>query len=303
MSRHTKPHPEGDATARCSRDGPAARLLAILRSGELQAQDAVDEAINRARRHDKLNAFISLADAVPLPVNHAEATALPGRSAGLPIAVKDNIDVAGFRTTAGTPGLRDWRPATDAPVVSRLRGEGAVIIGKTNMHELAVGITSNNPTFGAVRNPHDHSLIAGGSSGGSAAAVAMGVVTAALGTDTAGSCRIPASLCGCVGFRPTTGRYPSDGVVPLAATRDTIGILTQDVSDAILLDEIITDTPTAPAGLKGRRLGVPGPYFYDDLDDQVRPVIDAALARLEDAGAVLVQTEVKQLEQRRSRWH
>jgi mandelamide amidase len=135
-------------------------------------------------------------------------------------------------------------------------------------------------------------MIAGGSSGGSAAAVAAGVVSMALGADTAGSARIPAALCGCVGFRPTVGRYPADGVIPLSATRDTVGTLTRDVAGAIRLDEVITGTPTPPVELAGRRLGVPRVYFYDDLDTQTAAVVDGALARLSDAGAELVETEV-----------
>jgi Asp-tRNA(Asn)/Glu-tRNA(Gln) amidotransferase A subunit family amidase len=298
MPTSMRPQPPGAwGSSRYSGHGPAALLLAAVRTGELAAQDAADAAIERAWHHRELNAFISLAGKVRVPVERAEPSARAGRLAGLPIAVKDNIHAAGFRCTAGTRGLREWQPQTEASVVRRLRAEGAVVIGKTNLHELAVGITSNNPTFGAVRNPYDPSLIAGGSSGGSAVAVATGVVPAALGTDTAGSCRIPASLCGCVGFRPTVGRYPPDGVVPVSATRDTIGILAREAGDVMLLDEVATGMPTASSGLAGRRLGVPGPYFYDDLDDEVRPVIDDALARLDDAGAVLVQTEVKKLEQ------
>lgn len=267
-------------------------LLTDLRSGAITAQAAAQASIDSADRHQALNAFIALADVDELP------EPADGRLAGLPVAVKDNIDVAGFPCTAGTPALRDWRPPTDAPVVCRLRAAGAVVIAKTNMHELALNITSNNPTFGPVRNPHDTTLIAGGSSGGSAAAVAAGIVPVALGTDTAGSVRIPAALCGCVGFRPTVGRYPADGVVPVSRTRDTVGLLTGDVAGAMLVDEVITGAPSRPLELPGRRLGVPRPRFYDGLDTEVEAVIDRALERLADAGAVLVETEVPELDAR-----
>jgi len=215
-------------------------------------------AVEQAHRHADLNAFIALADPDRLP----EPTG--GPLAGLPIAVKDNIDVAGFPCTAGTPALTAWRPPRDAAVVARLRDAGAVIVGKTNLHELALSITSNNPTFGPVRNPHGLDLIAGGSSGGSgssAAAVSAGIVPVALGTDTA-------------------------------------GLLTRNVGDAILIDEAITAARPHRLELAGRRLGVPRPLFYDGLDVEVRTVIDTALNRLADAGAVLVDTEVPALEGR-----
>jgi mandelamide amidase len=145
-----------------------------------------------------------------------------------------------------------------------------------------------------VRNPHDPRLIAGGSSGGSAAAVAAGVVPVALGADTAGSVRIPAALCGCVGFRPTMGRYPGDGVIPLSATRDTVGPITRTVADAALVDELVTGRRGVPAELVGRR---PRAYFYDDLDAETAAVVDDALGLLSDAGAELVETRIADLEE------
>jgi indoleacetamide hydrolase len=251
----------------------------------------VEAALQRARETAALNAFVTLADAPP-PLRMTG-----GPLDGVPIAVKDSIHVAGFPCTGGTPALREWRPAADATVVRMLRAAGAVVVGKTGMHELSAGITSNNLGYGAVRNPHDPRLIAGGSSGGSAAAVAAGVVPVALGADTAGSVRIPAALCGCVGFRPTTGRYPADGVIPLSATRDTVGPITRTVADAALVDELVTGVQTDPVELAGRRLGVPRAYFYDNLDAGTAAVIDDALGLLSDAGAELVETQVVDLEE------
>jgi Asp-tRNA(Asn)/Glu-tRNA(Gln) amidotransferase A subunit family amidase len=272
-------------------DSPGLRALVTdLRSGAMTAEGAASACLERARGTAELNAFIAIADVVDPP--RSAGTPL----AGLPVAVKDNIDVVGFACTAGTPALADWRPPRDAAIVATLRSAGAVVIGKANLHELAIGITSNNPTFGPARNPHDLDLIAGGSSGGSAAAVAAGVVPLALGTDTAGSVRIPAALCGCVGYRPTSGRYPQDGVVPLSRTRDTVGLLTRDVADAMLVDQLLTQTTGSAVQLAGQRLGVPRPYFYDGLDPELRVVIDAALDRLADAGAVLIETEVPELD-------
>jgi mandelamide amidase len=251
--------------------------------------EQIEAALQRAEDTAELNAFVTLADTPP--------RATDGPLGGVPIAVKDSIHVAGLPCTGGTPALRNWRPATDAPIVTILRTAGAVVVGKTGMHELSAGITSNNLAFGAVRNPHDPRLIAGGSSGGSAVAVAAGVVPVALGADTAGSVRIPAALCGCVGFRPTTGRYPNGGVIPLSATRDTVGPITRTVAGAALVDELVTGVRADPVELAGRRLGVPHAYFYDDLDAETAAVVDDALGRLSDAGAELVETKVEDLEE------
>ncbi|MBN8944805.1 MAG: indole acetimide hydrolase [Rhizobiales bacterium] len=271
-----------------------ADIIAAVRSGRTSPRDVVDAAIQRARAASPLSAFISIADAIP---DTMIAAAADGPLAGIPIAVKDNTDAVGFPCTGGTPALRDWRPASDAAAVARLKAAGAIVIGKANLHELAAGMTSNNPTFGPVLNPYDIRLIAGGSSGGSAAAVAAGIVPASLGSDTAGSNRVPASLCGCVGFRPTVGRYPTDGVIPLSLTRDTLGIFAHTIADTQLLDGIVAGRPAVAkkSGLKGRRLGVPRPYFYEALDRKTQDVIEAALGRLSDAGAILVETEVKDI--------
>ena len=197
----------------------------------------------------------------------ARAAESGGRLAGLPVPVKDNFDTADMPTTGGTPGLRDHRPRHNAPVVQRLIDEGACIMGKLNMHELAYGITSNNGAFGAVRNPYDPSRIPGGSSGGSGAAVAARMAPVALGSDTGGSVRIPAALCGVAGMRPTTGRYSQAGVVPISHTRDTAGPLARSVADLALFDSVITgvpnDLPTIP--LRGARIGVPRGHYFDNL--------------------------------------
>ncbi len=253
--------------------------------------EQVEAALQRARETAERGTFVTVAEVPPM------ARVAGGPLDGMPIAVKDSIHVAGFPCTGGTPALRDWRPAADATVVRILRAAGAVVVGKTGLHELSAGITSNNLAYGAVRNPYDQRLIAGGSSGGSAVAVAAGVVPVALGADTAGSVRIPAALCGCVGFRPTTGRYPSDGVIPLSATRDTIGPITRTVADAALVDELVTGVRSDPVELAGRRLGVPRAHFYDDLDTETAAVIDDALGMLSDAGAELVETRVAGLEE------
>lgn len=222
------------------------------------------------------------------------ATAMTGPLSGVGFAVKDNIDVAGLPTTAGSPLLNSVARA-DAGVVNSLRDSGAVVLGKTNMHELAFGITSNNPTYGPVRNPFDPQRIAGGSSGGSAVSVATGAVPFALGTDTGGSITIPAAFCGVVGFRPTTGRYPGDGLVNLSHSRDTVGVHACTATDVALVDAVVTHRPAgaaaSPVDVAGLRIGIPTGRF-DDLDPEVSRCVKNGLDALTAAGATLVEVTV-----------
>jgi mandelamide amidase len=194
--------------------------------------------------------------------------------------------------------IKNYRPAVDAPVVAKLLPAGAVVLGKTNMHELAYGITSNNRAFGAVPNPYNPALIPGGSSGGSGAAIAARMCPAGLGTDTGGSVRIPAALCGIVGLRPTVGRYSRKGIVPLSGTMDTAGPMARSVEDLVLLDSVVTgqNVPVQPAALKGLRLGVPRGFFFENLDSSLGPVIEDALATLRKFGCVLVESDIADLE-------
>lgn len=220
--------------------------------------------------------FISVADVESV----TETRGVDGSLASIPIAVKDNIEVAGFTTTGGTRYLTAEADA-DADVVAALTSDGAVVVGKTNMHELAFGITSNNGAYGAVRNPSDPSRTAGGSSGGSAAAVALGVVPLSVGTDTGASVSVPAAFCGVAGLRPSTGRYPGDGIIHLSWTRDTAGLHANSVADLRWADERITGEvtarqPTAPNDLV---IGVPATY-YEDLDEVVGRDADVVLAEL-----------------------
>lgn len=247
------------------------------------ARDVVRDSLERARAIADLNAFITLAD---------DAEGAAGPLAGIPLAVKDNLDTADLATSGGTPALRGSRPQRDQHAVGRLRAAGAAVIGKTNLHELALGITSNNAAFGPVRNPHDPGRSAGGSSGGSAVAVATGVVPIALGTDTGGSVRVPAAHCGVVGLRPTVGRWGTGRTVPISSTRDTAGVLATSVADASLVDELVTGEAGSAVAGRPLRLGVPRAGYHHDLHPEVAAAVARALDLLADDGAELVEVDM-----------
>ncbi|MBS0393742.1 MAG: indoleacetamide hydrolase [Proteobacteria bacterium] len=279
-------------------DFTVVEVVDLLRSGRLGAEEYARALLARGTAWPPLNAFIWMDPecvlAAAREADRARAAGRIGALHGLPIAVKDNIDVAGRVTTAGTPALRHHVARASAPVVAALLEAGALVFGKANMHELADGITNNNAAFGAARNPYAPDRIPGGSSGGTAVAVAARLCPAGLGTDTGGSVRIPAALCGIVGLRPSAGRYPSAGIVPISHTRDTAGPLARTVADVALLDAVIAGPPRALAavGLRGVRIGVPRDPYFADLDRGVAAVIEAALARLSAAGCVLVEADL-----------
>jgi indoleacetamide hydrolase len=283
----------------------AARLI---RGKNVTSAELTDLFLRRAGAAPHLNAFITLDRATAMAAaQHADAELAAGQAPGLlhgvPLVVKDNIHVAGLPNTAGTPGLRAFVPAANAPTVQRLIDAGAVILGKTNMHELAFGISGYNEGFFTaqpigVRNPYDRTRIAGGSSSGTGAAVGARLAPGGLGSDTGGSVRIPAALTGGVGLRPTLGRYSQEGVTPISHSRDTVGPMARSVGDVALLDAVITGgSAPNPAPLAGVKLGVYRAYFFADLDADTKAIIDSALTRLRQAGVTIVEVDMPELQQ------
>lgn len=284
----------------------AAAIVAAIREKRMTATEAVKAALARAEVTKHLNAFITIdADGALAAAKKVDEAVAAGRPlpplAGLPIVVKDNINTADMPTTGGTMALRNARPRANAPSLQKLIDAGAIMIGKTNLHELAFGITSTNTASfaGPVKNPYDITRIPGGSSGGTAAAIAAGVAPAGLGSDTGGSTRIPAALTGTAGLRPSVGNggaerryHDTNAVVPISRTRDTVGPMGRSVADVALLDAVITGTPVATAAqLKGKRIGIPA-SFWAGLDPELEAIAKAARGKLEGAGVVFVDADL-----------
>lgn len=284
-----------------------------IRERQVSAEETVRATLARIERLEpQLGAYITvMADAALDAARAADrglAGSAAGRLLGVPIALKDLFDTAGVRTTAGSKIFGDRVPRENGHVVTRLIDEGAILIGKTNLHEWAFGVTTQNPHFGPTRNPWDLSRVPGGSSGGSGAAVAAGLCYGALGSDTGGSIRIPASLCGIVGLKPTFGRVSVRGSVPLASSLDHAGPMTRTVRDAALMYAVIAgydeDDPTSvdvpledplgeiEAGVRGLRLGLPRQHFFTGAEPEVESAVHEAARVLEREGAVLEEIDL-----------
>jgi indoleacetamide hydrolase len=277
----------------------AVEAVAQMSQGSLTSERYAQALLAKCHTAQALNAFISLEPAQVLEAARARdlerhAGAKPGPLFGLPIPVKDSVNTRDYPTTGGTPALRHFRPAADAPVVAALRSAGAVILGKTNLHELSYGWTSNNLAFGAVHNPYDLARIPGGSSGGTAAAIAARLAPLGVAEDTEGSIRVPAAFCGIAGFRPTTGRYSTQGCVPISPLFDQVGPHARSVADLALFDSVAAGDWQALAAvpLKGVRLGVVRGYWFTELDPEVLRLTELALARLNEAGAQIIETQL-----------
>lgn len=267
-----------------------ADVAPLLRSRQLSVVDLVADALARAEARPELNAFtLIMRDAALAAAARADDEIVHGRYRGLlhgiPITVKDLVDVEATATTAGSD-LPARVAAADAPVVRRLREAGAIVIGKTNLHEFAFGTTSDESAFGPVRHPLDTARSPGGSSGGSAVALLEGAGFGSVGTDTGGSIRIPAAACGLVGLKPSLGEIPCEGVIPLSGTLDHVGPLARSVADASLLFQAMKGSSVreiAPAG-RGLTFGVPRAYFFERLEAKTRACVEHALTRINEAG-------------------
>jgi aspartyl-tRNA(Asn)/glutamyl-tRNA(Gln) amidotransferase subunit A len=277
------------------------QAAADLRSGAARPTDLVEASLaSIARRQATTNAFVAVDErGARRDAAARDAELAAGRDRGplhgLPLSLKDLIDVAGSVTSAASRVLQDRVASVDADVVVRLREAGAIFLGKTNLHEFALGTTSDDSAFGPVRNPIDPTRSAGGSSGGSAAAVATGMGLASIGSDTGGSIRIPAACCGIVGLKPTVGEVPMTGVIPLSATLDHLGPMTRSVADAAVLWSVLTSrppAPLAPPSPRGLRLTRLVGSFAAPLAPEVRAAFDQAMARAGDAGMSLREAEL-----------
>ncbi|HZQ38509.1 MAG TPA: amidase [Dehalococcoidia bacterium] len=284
-----------------------ARAAKLLRSREVSPVELTDDYLARITRlNPTVNAYVAVtAERARTDARRAADEIAGGNYRGplhgVPIALKDLYDTAGIETAGGAKFLRGRVPERDSTAARKLREAGSVLLGKLNTHELAYGVTTNNPHFGATHNPWQLDHIPGGSSGGSGAAIAAGMAVATLGTDTGGSIRIPASLCGCVGLKPTYGRASKAGVLPLSYLLDHPGPIVRTVEDAaIVLNAIAGYDPEDPAtvpvpvedytaalggGVKGLRIGVLRSYFFERLDDQVRAAVEGAIETLRGLGA------------------
>src|SRR5581483_4391494 len=274
-----------------------------LRARETTAERITQECLERiAAENPTLNAFIRvMVDEALQQAHERDRELAAGRDRGplhgVPISIKDLIDMRGVPTTAASRVREGHVANRDAAVVAHLREAGAVIVGKTNLHEFAFGTTNEDSAFGPARNPHDTTRSPGGSSGGSAASVAAGMALATIGTDTGGSIRIPAAACGIVGLKPTIGEVSTEGVVPLSRTFDHVGPLTQCVTDAFLVHHALLGDhialPPAPMPLHGVRVAIPRRYFCDVLDADVRARFEAAVERLRSAGVHVDDIEIR----------
>ncbi|WP_420629806.1 Asp-tRNA(Asn)/Glu-tRNA(Gln) amidotransferase subunit GatA [Candidatus Leptofilum sp.] len=285
-------------------------LRTALRQGEISSVAATEAMLDRIVAEDnELQSYLTITDEMALEqAKAADERLAKGEQTpllGVPVAVKDIICTRGVPTTAGSKILEGFVPPYDAFVVERLKAAGAVILGKTNTDEFAMGSSTENSAYVTTRNPWDHERVPGGSSGGSAAAVAAGLAYAALGTDTGGSVRQPASFCGLVGLRPTYGRISRWGVVAFASTLDQVGTFGRTVADTTALFQAIAgydpndstslnvpvpDFEAALTGdIKGLRVGVPKEYFIEGIDAEVETAVRTAIAKMEELGAEIVE--------------
>ena len=278
-----------------------AAAAAAVRNGDITSEAYTAALLERARGLAELNAFITIDEAAALEAARGADKARAAGSAapllGVPLGVKDSYLTKGLPTSLGLDSLAHFVPQEDAGVVRAIKDAGAMILGKNNLVEMSYGLTGHNARYGQVKNPNARDRVSGGSSSGSAASVAAGIVPASLGGDTVGSIRVPASLCGVVGFKPTTGRWPRSGVAPISHTLDTTGAFARSVEDCALVDQVATgDRAAEPSGarydVKGARLAYAPRQFLDLVDPEVEARFRDVVRRLRRAGAEVVEVDL-----------
>lgn len=277
-----------------------AAAAAAIRNGDIASEAYTTALLQRARTLAELNAFITIDEAAVLAAardaDKARANGSAALLLGVPLGVKDSYLTKGLPTSLGLDSLADFVPRVDAGAVRAIKGAGALVFGKNNLVEMSYGLTGHNARYGQVRNPHAWNRVSGGSSSGSAASVAAGIVPAALGGDTVGSIRVPASFCGVVGFKPTTGRWPRNGVAPISHTLDTTGVFARSVEDCSLLDQVVTGQQGAKPSdrgydLNGVRLAFAPRQFLDLVDADIETSFRNMVRQLQDAGAEIVEVD------------
>jgi len=295
-----------------------AQLGPLLRARKLSSLEVTESCLQRIERlNPKLNAFITVtAESARREARQADREIQAGKYRGplhgVPLSIKDLFATRGVRTTAGSEVLANWIPDFDATAVHRLREAGAVIVGKTNMHEFAYGVTNDNAHYGPARNPWNPTLIPGGSSGGSGVAVATVQGFASLGSDTGGSIRIPSAICGTVGLKPTYGRVSRYGAIPLAWSLDHVGVITRCSEDAAIMLKAIAGHDSLDASSSDRtvpdyrdemrgtvremKIGVPANYFFEHVNREIASAVRTAISLLEQLGAKLTDVHIANLE-------
>jgi mandelamide amidase len=278
-----------------------AAAAAAIRNGDITSEAYTAALLQRARALAELNAFITIDEAAVLAAaRDADKARTAGSSAlllGVPLGVKDSYLTKGLPTSLGLDSLAHFIPQEDADAVRAIKDAGALVFGKNNLVEMSYGLTGHNERYGQVKNPHARDRVTGGSSSGSAASVSARIVPASLGGDTVGSIRVPASFCGVVGFKPTTGRWPRNGVAPISHTLDTTGVFARSVEDCILVDQVVTGEQSAEFsngayGLKGTRLAFAPRQFLDLVDPEVETHFREVLRQLRAAGAEVVEVDL-----------
>jgi mandelamide amidase len=279
--------------------GVAAAASAI-RNGDVSSEAYAAALLRRAQKEAGLNSFITIDETAVLTAaraaDKARGAGLTAPLLGVPLGIKDSYLTKGLRTTLGIEGLLDHLPSKDADVVTAIKDAGGIVFGKNNLVEMSYGLTGNNSRFGQVKNPYDRSRVTGGSSSGAGGSVAARIVPAALGGDTVGSIRVPASLCGVVGFKPTLGRWSGNGTAPIAHSLDTTGVLARSVEDCALVDRVVTkrsdQAVISPPGLQALTFAYAPKQHLALVDPEVEVRFNEVLRNLRDAGARIVEIDL-----------